>query len=112
MASRFDGLEVPFVEAPHELANIWVAFGPESRVLQKGWIKAEGKRALPISLLWDKDVQIRLRDGVILYGDVFRPADCIERLPAILPWSPYGKTGTGTCSLCRSSLFILLRKQI
>ena len=36
-----------------------------------------------------------MRDGVNLYADVFRPADESYKVPAIIPWSPYGKSGTG-----------------
>ncbi|KAF2851296.1 alpha/beta-hydrolase [Plenodomus tracheiphilus IPT5] len=37
-----------------------------------------------------------MRDGKILRADIFRPASREhERLPALVPWSPYGKTGTG-----------------
>jgi hypothetical protein len=37
-----------------------------------------------------------MRDGVRLYADIFRPASSDqEGVPAILPWSPYGKSGAG-----------------
>lgn len=36
-----------------------------------------------------------MRDGTILRADVFLPADRPGPFPALLPWSPFGKTGTG-----------------
>lgn len=37
-----------------------------------------------------------MRDGTKLCVDIFRPASKEnERLPALVPWSPYGKTGSG-----------------
>lgn len=47
---------------------------------------------------WEQDRAIEMRDGVKLYADVFRPANTngTGRVPAIIPWSPYGKVGTGS----------------
>lgn len=37
-----------------------------------------------------------MRDGVTIYTDIFRPANTDhEKVPALIAWSPYGKTGTG-----------------
>lgn len=55
-----------------------------------------GVKAFAIDTIFEKDVQVPMRDGVILRADIFRPAHG-ERVPAIVPWSPYGKTGRGTC---------------
>ena len=38
----------------------------------------------------ERDVRVPMRDGVILYTDIFRPEGA-EDIPAIIPWSPYGK---------------------
>ncbi len=41
-------------------------------------------------LLIERDVAVPLRDGVVIYVDVFRPAD--ERpVPPLIAWGPYGK---------------------
>lgn len=42
-------------------------------------------------LIIDYDVAITLRDGVTIYGDVFRPADLAGPFPVMLLWSAYGK---------------------
>lgn len=98
--SRFS-VPVLFTELNHEPKNVWVEYGkPEKRTLQKGWTKDEGRRPLPVDVVWEKDIRIALRDGVELLADTFRPVTSDETpVPAIMPWSPYGKTGTGAQQL-------------
>jgi len=69
-------------------------FKPSSQILQKGHVKQAGWRALPCDMHYERDVTVPMRDGVKLYTDVFRPVTD-EKVPAILPYSPYGKSGTG-----------------
>ncbi|HEV2009136.1 MAG TPA: CocE/NonD family hydrolase, partial [Burkholderiales bacterium] len=42
-------------------------------------------------LIVEKDVPIPLRDGTILYGDIFRPDGASERFPVIMNIGPYHK---------------------
>ncbi len=42
-------------------------------------------------LIVEKDVQIPLRDGAVLYADIFRPDSGAERFPAIMNIGPYQK---------------------
>lgn len=42
-------------------------------------------------IICDQDVAVPMRDGVILYADIFRPADSTAKVPVILAWSNYGK---------------------
>ena len=42
-------------------------------------------------IVCDQDVAVPMRDGIVLYADVFRPADDAAKVPAILAWSNYGK---------------------
>ncbi len=51
-------------------------------------------RPLPVDIVFEKDVEVTLRDGVTTYVDVFRPAGT-EKVPVIVAYSPYGK-GQGT----------------
>lgn len=39
----------------------------------------------------NRDVAVRLRDGVVLYVDIYRAADQQGKVPAIMAASPYGK---------------------
>lgn len=50
----------------------------------------EYRRTIENGCLIERDVAVRMRDGVRLYVDVFRPAD--ERpVPPLIAWGPYGK---------------------
>jgi uncharacterized protein len=47
-------------------------------------------------LIFEKDFAIELRDGCMVYADIFRPPSSKdEPTPAIIAWSPYGKQGNG-----------------
>ena len=65
-----------------------------TKVLPLGYQRSPDARTFKVSTVYEKDVKIPLRDGVVLRADVFRPEDS-QRVPAILPWSPYGKSGRG-----------------
>lgn len=91
-------IPVLFTDANSDLHNIWVPFQHEVRVLPKGWVRDLGRRPLAQDTVCEKDVAITLRDGTTLYGDVFRPVGSAA-VPAILPWSPYRKSGAGYFSI-------------
>ena len=75
-------------------------FQPGTTLLKKGHVKETGRRPFGIDTLFERDVGVALRDGVTIFTDIFRPADsAIALIPAILPWSPYGKTGNGKCGI-------------
>ena len=65
-------------------------FKPETIVLKKGSIRREGALPLPCDILLERDVPVTLRDGVVIYTDVFRPVTD-GSYPSIVSWSPYGK---------------------
>lgn len=69
-------------------------FNPSTTTLPRGYRKDGGRRAFPAATVWERDIEIPMRDGAILRADTFRPADS-DKVPAIVAWSPYGKTGTG-----------------
>lgn len=75
----------------------YYGFDSTKSVLKKGHTRFPGRLALPTDVIYDRDVAIPLRDEVKIYADIFRPVntDAGEKVPAIIPWSPYGKTGTG-----------------
>src|SRR6185503_15572166 len=45
-------------------------------------------------MIIERNASVRLRDGVRIYVDVYRPAGTVGDLPALLGWSPYGKHNT------------------
>jgi len=65
-------------------------FRPGVEVLKKGSIRRNGARPLDCDIVFERDAKVELRDGTVIYADVFRPADD-EKHPAILCISPYGK---------------------
>jgi predicted acyl esterase len=69
---------------------------PGRVILEPGHVRFPGRRAFPKKVILDRDFEVTVRDGARLYADIFRPSnsDTIPA-PAVLPWSPYGKTGTG-----------------
>lgn len=97
MAATFEDIEVLYTPMRHDIANEWTTFGHSKTVLPRGWVKDEGRRPLPVDMIYEKDIPITLRDGVKIYVDVFRPVESDDSpVPAILPWSIFGKTGSGT----------------
>lgn len=79
-------------------------FHPASIVLPEGHCRTPECRPLPIALIWDRDVPLRMRDGVRIRVDIFRPKEYVTQLPTLMAWSPYGKTGAG------GLLFLNIRK--
>ena len=59
-------------------------------ILPKGWQVESGFMPIPCDIVVEKDVPVRMRDGVTLYVDVFRPAT-EDKVPVLISWSPYGK---------------------
>ena len=86
----------PTISAPeHPLYN-YKGFKPGKTVLNVGHVLSAGRRPFGVPTIFDRDVAIVVRDQKSLYADVFRPESSEEEgVPAILPWSPYGKTGSG-----------------
>jgi predicted acyl esterase len=68
-----------------------VEFKPGISTLKKGTTFIEHGVALPCDIIWQRDAGIKMRDGVTIYADIFLPVGA-KKLPAILSWSPYGKT--------------------
>lgn len=100
MAKSIVGMEILYTPMKRELENVWTPYGKDKKVLPKGWTKEDGRRPLPVAMIYEKDQEIMLRDGVKIFADVFRPIDSDTRpVPAILPWSIYGKSGTGRLTL-------------
>lgn len=86
----------PAFEKSGKSDGVFVPFDPGTRVLPAGWQAAPTFKAIPVDIVFEKDVAVTLRDGKTIYVDVLRPAGS-ERVPVIVAWSPYGKAaGTGS----------------
>jgi uncharacterized protein len=60
--------------------------------LEKGSVHAEGAYPLPCDIVMERDVAVPLRDGTVLWADVYRPAT-EEPVPVVLAYTPYSKRG-------------------
>jgi uncharacterized protein len=87
-------LFLPSQPLPPARTGLLTEFDPGTRTLEAGFQIAPQFRAIPVDIVFDKDVAVTLRDGVTIHVDVFRP-DGTEQVPVIVAWSPYGK-GQGT----------------
>ncbi len=65
-------------------------FRPGKQVLKKGTVCKPGHAPLQSDILVERDVAIPVRDGTILYADIFRPTG-EEKVPAMLNSTPFGK---------------------
>ncbi|KAL3480488.1 Alpha/Beta hydrolase protein [Aspergillus californicus] len=102
MATRVGEIDIIFTDSHADFENTWMPFLPETIALHAGWRKDKGRKTMPVNVIWERNVPIVLRDNVTIYGDVFRPSRSEgEPVAALLPWSPFGKTGTGKQSLDR-----------
>lgn len=71
-------------------------FKPSTQIFKAGHVKDIGRRSFGVDTVFDRDVEIVVRDGSRFYTDIFRPVTSDnEPVPAIIPWSPYGKSGVG-----------------
>jgi hypothetical protein len=87
-------LFLPSQPLPPARTGLLTGFDPGTRTLKAGFQIAPQFRAIPVDIVFDKDVAVQLRDGVTIHVDVFRPGGP-EQVPAIVAFSPYGK-GQGT----------------
>ena len=66
----------------------------QSTTLRAGYRHKRGALPLSSEIIREKDVALTLRDGTLIYADVYRPANAAP-VPAIVNWAPYGKGDTG-----------------
>lgn len=96
MVTTVGGFKVAMTPASKNFVRIWSKFNPNTQVLPEGWQRDPTYHTLPRAIIWEQDVPIKMRDGVTLRGDIFRP-EFLEGtpIPAVLSYSPYGKTDKG-----------------
>jgi predicted acyl esterase len=76
------------ISQPEVGVNNYQGFTPgRVEIVKKGARPYEG-RALESDIRIDHDVEIKVRDGVRLYADIYRPADAKddEKLPAVISY--------------------------
>lgn len=62
----------------------------ETVLLKAGSVHGPEAAPLKCDIVFERDVPIELRDGAVIFADVFRPAKETP-VPAIIAYSPYGK---------------------
>lgn len=72
-------------------AGNYNGFHPSQTVLPKGWKHEKGNVVLTCDIVWERDTAVTLRDGTVIYTDIFRPVT-EEKVPVVISWSPYGKS--------------------
>lgn len=89
--AKFDAVE--FYDAERPFKDHWEYPELDTRQirLKKGQVCVEGARALACDMIYDKDVPVKMRDGITIYADVYRPVDTTKTYPLIVCYSPYGK---------------------
>jgi len=75
--SVFDGIEDLSVRQ-----GLAFSFRPDFN--QRSYSPEEG-------IICEQDVGVKMRDGVMIYADIYRPEDETKKIPVILSWSPFGK---------------------
>ncbi|UKZ67873.1 uncharacterized protein TrAtP1_009033 [Trichoderma atroviride] len=99
MQQQFPNLKWKKLPSPEEHSNYtWHGFEPNSKLfLERGHTRWAGRLPFPVDTILERDVAVPIRDGIRIYADVFRPAntDANDKVPAVIAFSPYGKTGTG-----------------
>ncbi|KAH7152725.1 putative acyl esterase [Dactylonectria macrodidyma] len=79
------------IKPPVEGENGYDGFHPGKTEVLKAGANPFDAKPITSDIRIDHDVEVRMRDGVRLYIDVYRPADSTEKVPAVLSWSFYGK---------------------
>ncbi|KAK7222944.1 hypothetical protein V2G26_010947 [Clonostachys chloroleuca] len=97
MSLKINGFNVhvgPVIKPGAKEAGPYDPFNPSIKELPKGHQRTPANRAFEADTIFEKDIVLPTRDGARIYADVFRPKTD-DKVPAILIWSPYGKTGNG-----------------
>jgi uncharacterized protein len=63
---------------------------PGQTEFKKGSTVRPGAKPLASDITLDRDVAIKMRDGIVIYADLFRPTGGTN-LPTVIAWTPYGK---------------------
>ncbi|KAI6381836.1 hypothetical protein MCOR25_001066 [Pyricularia grisea] len=71
---------------------------PTNIILPKGHRRQPQNRPLPVPICFDHNQPFSMRDNVTIRADIYRPIDS-GPVPAIIMWSPYGKSGSGNINL-------------
>ena len=91
---KFDAVE--FYDAERPFKDHWSYPELDTRTIrfEKGQVVKEGFRPLCCDMILEKDTPVKMRDGITIYADVYRPTDESQKYPLLINYSPYGKIDT------------------
>jgi predicted acyl esterase len=93
---RIGDVSVGFTRASsmHLKEANYTPFNQTSKVLKAGSKPVSDLYpSLPCDILFESDVAVTLRDGTVIYTDIYRPTNSTGKIPTIMAYSPYGKRG-------------------
>jgi predicted acyl esterase len=93
-ALRHEQIQIPYTALPPLTSpqSGFAGFHPGKALLQRGFTSEPGRMPLATDTVYERDVPIPLRDGTVIYADVYRPTGT-ARVPVILSYGPAGKRG-------------------
>jgi len=68
----------------------YAGYHPGTTQISAGTVMKEGYSPVSCDITFERDVSLTLRDGTVVYVDIFRPTG-VDNVPAIIPWGPFGK---------------------
>lgn len=101
MSSAIPQAPVVPIKPPQVGEGGYQGLNPHDEILPAGWKHPHpNARPIPAPILVQHDFPLKMRDGVTLRADIYRPTvSDTEPVPAILSWSPFGKKFNGLMSL-------------
>ena len=92
--NRYDYHDAEFWPLPStdEPTSGYPGFDPHTEIFPKGYKVQPGRIPFACDTICEQDVAIKLRDGVTIYADIYRPVTD-QPVPALLSWGIAGKRG-------------------
>jgi hypothetical protein len=92
VVKKFNNFEIQYRYLPplNAEGSNYPGFKPGETVLPKGYTYQPGRLPLKTNMIFDRDVAIKMRDGITIYADIYRPVGK-EKVPAIICYGTDGK---------------------
>lgn len=103
MSSRFDEIVWRGSCRPEEKDTKYEAPKKEEKLLPAGFRLEPQNTTFTMDCVWERNKPIHMRDGTVIMVDIFRPRNSAPKsVPALLAWSPYGKSACWMGGQCRN----------
>lgn len=106
------GLFKPFLSLSAIAASVFLAFAHASARPQQTGAQPQASTQQPYAVVIERGVPAKMRDGVTLYADVYRPrAD--GKFPVLLTRTPYDKSGNlGMCMRVAAAGYVCVAQDV